>query len=155
MDELRRLRKQAENVPGDLAPYDEAIRKLEGLGQGDVDRLVLADRIIRAATKFDSPLMRLVRDPARERYVYDPYYDPSVPGKPRERVAIDPRWDPNVGGVTEGREAGRDHYVWCYKTLVHHLMTHAAIVNRSVRSILARGAMDTWVRRVPEELADS
>jgi hypothetical protein len=129
------LARQLQNIIAQYGLRDpRASAALEARDQiGAATPMELADRVVSLATRFDSPLMRLVRDPSRSQYA---------------RLEHDARWDPDRDDLDE-RTAG--HFVWCYRTLAHHLLTHAAIVNRAVRSILSRGPMDTWVRRAPAD----
>ncbi|MGD0530220.1 MAG: hypothetical protein ABSE49_34110, partial [Polyangiaceae bacterium] len=117
-------------------PTLKAIAALEKKGKGKaadpppaIDPLDLANEIMARATNRKSPMMRLLRDQSREKYVNLP--PPPVPGS-----SANPREDQAM-------------YVFSYEVLLHYLVTHAAIVNRGVRRVLSRGPYDTYVRKLP------
>jgi hypothetical protein len=100
-------------------PPTEAEKAPAAAGGAAATPLDLADRIVERATRPGSEMMILLRDPSREQYTR--LWAPIYPDR---------------------------RYALSYRTLTHYLLTHAAIVNRGVRRMLARGPNDTYVRKL-------
>lgn len=112
--------------------YDEHIgkllkvRKLGGeyspANMDDAGRLRESEKFVTEAMKEGTPFNRLVRDPARD------------PG----------RVDLGVSTSENGKMK------WGLEQMMVHLLTHCAIVNRTVRSVFSRGPLDLYVRSFAE-----